>query len=184
MNSEEFTTLVKMAVTALILSLVIGAAFIMWYQLSDHANKEQLDMEKVVNTTSMERLYELRDLSSKHLSDPDEEFAPLVTNVVSALSEFNANDLLYIYVDVLDENGIYSGERIYTYNGVSTGSISFSGAQHEPLFISTDIPITEVTKYLLEYSQYRCTLEILDYNYDNIAMKGLVVRINKNLEVY
>lgn len=186
MNAEEFTTLAKMAVTAILVSLVLGAIFALWYKLSDPMIKYEKKTEKTMQSANMERLYELQDASYKSIAPGSESPPPLVSNVVSVLTEFKDDDLLYIYVAVKGQDS----SRVYTYNNVSIsdlvvydteGNVVTNNIIHE----TSSVPINLSCKYLLENSKYRCFVEIKpDVKYQNTSFIGLNILILPDEEVY
>jgi hypothetical protein len=176
MNINEGKDLVKMAITVLLISLVISAAMSLWYLLFSKEQKLQSDLEKAANSASMERLYELQDISYS-AKDGTGKY-PLVTNVVSALSEFNEQDLLFIYIDVTKNGSTFDKGSIYTYTDVNLTTANTGGFQ-DPDFetIESDIPVTVACRKLLVYSHRRCFVEMFETPYGGNNLIGLRISI-------
>ena len=173
MNVREGIDITKMAISAMLLVLVIGAALSLWYMLEDHHSGLQTDLDRASNSASMEKLYELRDMSETAKNDNKPDKYPLVSNVANAISEFNENSLLFIYIEdeedsILNDAGTVTGAT-YTYKGVTLNTM--------PNVHMSVTPTTQAVKLLLRYSKYRCKFEIVDYTYKNLTYTGIKIRI-------
>jgi hypothetical protein len=156
-----------MAIGVSLTVLLLGAVLGVWYLMSSHESKLQASMETASLSAATERLYEFQDMSQTADVTGVYEDHPLVTNVCNALSEYNEDSLLFIYVTVKDGNS-YTDTHYYTYNGVSLNSTSLSSfpghSSATQLYSGTEIPVTYAVKQLLTYSQYRCHVELGNYN--------------------
>ena len=149
MNNQEGIDMVKMSIIILLLVLVIGAVLSLFYLLSNSHYKTVKSMENATKSSSMERLYELHDLSFG-----SKDTHPLVTNVASVLSEFDETDLLYVlvsYKDTDDSSEVY----IYTYEGVALTAVP-EGATT----IQSNSPTSMAYKKLLQFSDRRCSVSL------------------------
>lgn len=146
MNTREPFDLAKMAITALLMCLVLGATMGLVYYMYDKTEERIDSMEKAATSASMEKLYELEQQFLNNMTNPDMQ--PLVTNVVAALTEFQNDDLLYVTVTTPDSN-----TTTYTYTGITltvAGNIETSA-----------IPVTDASRALLPYSHCRCQLYLM-----------------------
>ena len=178
MNINEGKDLVKMAITVLLISLVISAAMSLWYLLFSKEQKLQSDLEKAANSASMERLYELQDIS--YAAKDGTGTYPLVTNVVSALSEFNEQDLLFIYIDVTKDGYTFTNGSIFTYEGVNLTTVNTGGfqvPQSELETVESSIPVTVACRKLLVYSHRRCFVEMFETPYGGNNLIGLRISV-------
>lgn len=174
MNNQEGFDLAKMAVSVLMLSLLIGAVMSVWYFMFGTEQKLQASMDKATRSAAVERLYELEDVSNAAKEGSGQY--PLVTNVVNILSEFNEQDLLFIYVDVTENGNDFYNGALYTYEGVVLGGIDTTGLP-DPNKISCTQPVTEACKKLLLYSRYRCYVDMFETKYDNMVYTGIRVSV-------
>lgn len=200
MNAQEGITLAKMAIVAMMVTLVIGACFTIWYISYEPATKVQRDMEKAALSASASKLYDLQEQSM--VADKQREIHdqiqahPLVSTVTNCLSEFNEDSLLYVYI-VPDYGVDAAGDKIlgqpamYTYPTVdivdlggtdkdSAGSgLPGIGTLGDNKFNTSSVPVTQACKYLLQYTQYRCHLTIYDAKYqdDGNNYIGLCIEI-------
>ena len=76
---------------------------------------------------------------------------PLCSNVVSALTEFNEEDLLYIAV--IPPSDITDPPYIFTYENTN---VTLSGFTTE----ESQIPVTVASRYLLSYSDCRAEVSL------------------------
>lgn len=165
MNNQEGIDMVKMSIIILLLVLVIGAVLSLFYLMSNSHYKTVKSVENAAKSSSMERLYELHDLSFG-----SKDTHPLVTNVASVLSEFDETDLLYIlvsYKDTADVNKCY----IYTYEGVSLTSVP-----HGAVVSTSNSPTSMAYKKLLQFSDRRCSVTLDEATY--VSSKLFSVNIN------
>lgn len=176
MNIDEGKDLVKMAVAVLLFSLVIGAGLSVWYMLFSKEQELQSDLQQATNSATMERLYELQDIS--YTAKSGEGNYPLVTNVVSTLSEFNEQDLLFIYVDVTQNGSNFYDGSIFTYEGVTLADLDTGGLQAAPAdVITSSNPLTLACKKLLAYSSRRCFLELFETEYGDMTYTGIRISV-------
>ena len=149
MNSREPVDLAKMAVSLLLLCLVIGATTGLFYYMFDTTDAKIDDMEKATVSASMERLKELEHQYLNNTTNVDQY--PLVTNVVSALTEFESGDLLYVSVKLTPSlTGGAEVTKTFTYTGVTLPS--------SLTVIASSTPIIDMSRELLPYSDCRCEL--------------------------
>lgn len=164
MNTKEPFDLAKMAITLLLVCLVVGATTGFFYMLYDNTDKRIDDMEKATESASMDRIYDLVQQYESNKGDFDAY--PLVTNVVSALTEFQESDLLYVAVDISQGQVHHVGaDDVYafTYTGTNLTTVVPNAALTFTT-VQSDIPVTDASKLLLPYSNCRC--EIYLYRYD------------------
>lgn len=181
MNIREGIDITKMAIGCMLLALLIGAVFIMWYLVSGAESKVQRNMDTATNSAATERLYEMQDATFTADASGNYEDYPLVTNVCSTLSEYNEDSLLFVYCTARDiQTNTYSNSHWYTYEDVILNNLpsSFPGVSTATqLYPDTQIPITYAVKELFTYTQYRCRLQLVDYNYDNMTYTGIIVEV-------
>lgn len=191
MNIREGIDLVKMAVVAMCVSIVIGAMVTIFYLTYDPATEVTRNMEKAVVTSSAERLYDLSQQSeaADAIVDADKlvEAHPLVTNVCNVLTEFNEDSLLYVYVTQFNGSSI---GHLYTYEevGITTGAtLDKSSNPEDPTYALPDgatykafassVPVSYAVKDLLQYSQYRCHCAVRNVNYNGLKYIAVVVEV-------
>lgn len=165
MNNQEGIDMVKMSIIILLLVLVIGAVLSLFYLMSNSHYKTVKSMEDAAKSSSMERLYELHDLSFG-----SKDTHPLVTNVASVLSEFDETDLLYVlvsYKDTDDSSKVY----IYTYEGVALTAVPA-----EATTVKSNSPTSMAYKKLLQFSDRRCSVSLNETTY--VSSKMFSVNIN------
>ena len=150
MNAKEPLDLAKMSIIVLLLCLTISATAGFFYYLYDTTDERVNTMEQATLSAPMEKLFQLEDQSSSGNY-------PLVTNVVSALTEFQESDLLYITVKG-------SPSVTYTYSGVNLTTISGNEINQSA------IPVTAAAKALLPYSDSRCILKLVHVDADGYAV--------------
>lgn len=160
MNAEEGTTLVKMAITVLLVGFVIGAIMSLFYWLYGLFNTYHSGVTDDVNSTIYERVYELCDLTKKG------EY-PLVTNVANMLDSFYATDLIYVTVTI---DGPSPQHYVYTFPGVDTSSLTGT-------INVSDVPTSMAMKELLRHSECRCMVKLTDVNNGSIIFHGIEVEV-------
>lgn len=183
MKSDEGITLVKMAITCLAVTLVIGAAMAIWYLMSRNENQLRSDMERAVTTGTTYRLWDMQDQSITADEDKDPiDKHPLVSTVASILAEYSNTELLYIYCTAHkineDNTGGFSGCCLFTYPSiVITDTSALPHGDDAIQLNNSDVPITQAVKYLLQYSQYRCHVTISEVGYERNTFLGIVVEV-------
>ncbi|MCM1215118.1 MAG: hypothetical protein NC548_11430 [Lachnospiraceae bacterium] len=158
MRSNESVDMMKWAIALLLLCLLIGATLSFFYMLYDNTDRRIDSMQKAATSSNMDRLYDLQDNTLQNSGDI--HHYPLCSNVVSALTEFNEDDLLYISVITPDgdtwvftygtENNADGNNPVLT--GVP-GTVSYS-----------QIPVTMACRLLLGYSDCRSELVLGKYD--------------------
>lgn len=148
MNSREPFDLAKMAIITLLVILALGATVAFFYTLYDATDNRIDSMQKATLSASMDRLYDLRDLTETNIGKMDKY--PLVTNIVSALSDFNNEDLLYISVTTPQTED--NKTTVYTYSGTTLTGIATTD------IVYSSVPVTDACKTLLRYSD--CTAAV------------------------
>lgn len=153
MNSKEPFDLAKMGITMLLVCLVLACTVGFFYMMYDKTDKKIDSMEKATASASMERM---RDLEQQYWSSPTDVNAfPLVTNVVSALVEFEESD--FLFVNVVSPRA--TSNNTYTYSGVTlSGNL---GTINE-----SNTPVTMASRELLQYSNCRCSVLLKQYDAD------------------
>ena len=144
MRADEGITLTKMAVVAMLTTLVLGAMFALFYFMSEKTSGVQDSMNKATNTAATERLYQLQEQSetadvtaannvSAGMNPVDAakqciDDHPLVTTCASIISEYNEDSLLYIYITPHSDNESVDKDssHVYTFNGVTLTSNEFN----------------------------------------------------------
>ena len=149
MNNQEGIDMVKMSIIILLLVLVIGAVLSLFYLMSNSHYKTVKSIENATKSSSMERLYELNDLSFG-----SKDTHPLVTNVASVLSEFDETDLLYILINYKDSDDSYK-IYIYTYEGVDLTAVP-----NYATTVQSNSPTSMAYKKLLQFSDRRCSVSL------------------------
>ena len=166
MNAREPFDLAKYAIVVLLLTLVLSATLSIFYTAFDQTDARIDSMQKATNSASMERLRDLRDISDAYSYNKNK--LPLVTNIISALTEFNEEDLLYIEVISTSKDTGNTVRNVYTYTGVAlVTDETYNATQRQditPTVKHSDIPVTQACKDLLQYSDCRCTLVLGTYN--------------------
>ena len=153
MNTKEPFDLAKMGVTLLLVCLVLACTIGFFYMMYDKTNEKIDSMEKATASASMDRL---RDLEQQYWSNTtDIESFPLVTNVVSALVEFEESDVLFVNVIGLDPS---TSSNTYTYSGVTLAGSNL-GVKQE-----SNTPVTMASRELLQYSNCRCSIRLQQYD--------------------
>lgn len=187
MNATEGITLTKMAITAMLVSLVLLASFSIWYFLSDKMSDVQRSMDNAVSTAATERLYELQEMSLTATTTKEYDDYPLVTNVCNALSEYNEDSLLFVYCTAHDiKTNTYSNSHWYTYDGVTISPIPTSWPGYSSatqLYPHTQIPVTYAVKQLLSYSKYRCNMNVVEYEYQQTPTSNSMTYVGVIVEV-
>ena len=181
MNAKEGVDLAKMAIAVMLTILALSAVFMLWYFLYDEESALQDSLNAATLSAATERLYEMQDATFVADDSKEYEDYPLVSNVCSTLSEYNEDGLLFIYCTARDvSTGKYSDSHWYTYDGVVLKSLpsSFPGvATATQLYPNTQIPVTYAVKSLLPYSQYRCRLQLVDYDYEGLTYTGVIIEV-------
>lgn len=170
MNSREPFDLAKIAIGLLLVVLVIGATIAHFYGLFDTTDRRIDSMQKATASAAMDRLYDLKDLSDTNAYQLDK--LPLVTNIVSALSDFSNEDLLYIIVKLPQEMG--DVKELFVYEGVTITNPGSGVTIHE-----SDIPMTEACRLLLQYSN--CTARL---NVEQVTIEGYKDLSYVTVEIY
>lgn len=106
MNANEGISMVKMSVAVLMLVLLIGAIMGMFYYMSDSGYKAQKHMENAASSGKADNLFDLTQYTR------DTGLIPVPT-AVSAITEFEDQDLLYVRVCVLDKDGKAASDEVY-----------------------------------------------------------------------
>ncbi len=147
METREHVDLVKMAITAMMVTMVLGAMFSLFYFVYTAASKKSSEMQDTITSSSTEKLSDLCNATNS--GD-----MPWVTSVINALSEVEDTNLLY--VQVIDNS---SGDQLYfTYPDVTLTGVSAS------LVRQVELPLDEASKYLLGYTNCRCGVQYLTDN--------------------
>lgn len=166
MNAREGVDLAKMAVVASLVCLVISSVLGVYFLLSDSETKYQRSMELAVSTTVMDRFHDFEDESVNASLENDFERYPLVSNVANALSEFNEDSLLYVYVRRYDsETGATTDKTVFTYAQVNDSDLQGALGDNTISIKHTESPTSDSVKKLLTYSKNRCSLQIADAVY-------------------
>lgn len=152
MRSQEGVDMMKWAIALLLVCLLIGTTLAFFYMLYDNTDKRIDSMEKAATSSNLDRLYDLQDNTFSNTGNISRY--PLCSNVVSALKEFNEEDLLYILV-TSPEGDTY----LFTYTGTQFNAPA-NGINTEV----SDIPVTEACRYLLAYSDCRAELSLGKYD--------------------
>ena len=153
MNAREGVDMVKMAIACLLLTLLIGATLGVWYYMSSSAYQAQSQMEKSVDTAKADNLFDLTQYTR-------DEGLVAVPTVVSAITEFDDGDLLFIRVVALDKDGNPYIDEIYVPQGLNdSGSFTASG-QSSVGIIYDDVVryVNAACKRLLQFSDSYCQI--------------------------
>lgn len=181
MNAREGMDLVKMAITAMLVTLVIGAGFFAWNKMATPMGSLEKSLESATLSAATERLYEMQDMSTTARSTQKYEDFPLVSNVCNILSEYNEDSLLFVYCTAHDASNNYVQPNYFTYENVVINNFpGFPGTNGNiPTnpYPNTQQPVTYAVKYLLPYSQYRCDVKMVDYSYKGNNYVGVIVDV-------
>lgn len=156
MDRHEHLDVMKMAITILMTSLVIGAAVTFFYFNIRVENQFDKAMVNATNSSRMNRLKDLQDLSF----GDDVSNYPLVTQVMSALDNFSAEELLYIRI--LSAGGTDGPvmppdkpQIIIHYKGYVPSDLDGVTG-----LTPSETPVALAQEHLMHYAQCRCKLEI------------------------
>lgn len=163
MFGNEGIQMSKMAIAVLLVCLLVGSTVSFFYMMYDNTDQRVKKMEEATNSSDMERLYELADLTTTNGLSPDE--LPLVTNVVSALTSFSEDSLLYIYVIPPADSDECT---VYVYDDATT--VESAEGVHKNV---SNIPVTYACRQLLQYSNSRCEVRLYNVN----SMTGVHIAI-------
>lgn len=155
MNSREHIDLTKMAITAMMVTLVLGALLALFFFLYTFMSKKSTDAQQIITTTSTEKLSDLCNATNS--GD-----MPWVTSVINSLTEVEDPNLLYI--QVVDNNT--GAETFFTYEDVSLQGVNLANVKQYQM------PIDACCQYLLGFSNKRCGVQYLQDN-NNLAAGGL-----------
>ncbi len=190
MNAREGLDIAKMAITCMLVTLVLGAAFGVWYLCYQPMSDVQRSMTQATNTSATERLRDLQDQSESadKATDPDdiETGHPLVTSVANILSEYDDDSLLYVYIVNIGAGSPKDGQ-LYTYEGVAVNTLAnndvdangnmLPGITTCTRYADSTVPVTQAVKSLLTYSQYRCHVHLQNTTYNGMQYTGVVVEV-------
>lgn len=188
MNSDnnEGIYLAKMAITALLVALLVGAIVSLFYMLLTFGNAKYGSTKKAVETVNTEKLRTLQDQSVTADSATDSTKAhPLVSSVVSTLLEFDEKDIVYIYVTCRRQNGntfSYNSSRVFTYNNVNFTSGVLSGLPgYTPSTTEFrgDTILSAATRYINQWAAERCHVSIGEVPYGASTLTGVCVEVLK-----
>lgn len=155
MQPREHVDLAKMAITAMMVTLVLGALLALFFFLYTFLSHKTTDVQQVITQTSTEKLSDLCNATNS--GD-----MPWVTSVINALTEVDDSNLLY--VQVVDNN---SGDEIFfTYDDITIQGVDQSKVKQFQL------PMDACCQYLLGFSNKRCGIQYLEDN-NNLAAGGL-----------
>lgn len=181
MNAREGIDLAKMAVACLLMCLVIGAGFTVWYLMENQESKFQDSMEKATVSSYMDRMWDFHNTSATALAENEYDDMPLVTNAANAISEFNEDSLLFVYIDEVHKNSsgtysVYKNGHLYTYTGVTISNVSAT-FKTTPTVSNSEQPTTHSVKQLLKYSECRCFVEVAPVTYSNMEYTGIRISV-------
>lgn len=142
MNIREGVDLAKMAVTSMLVCLVLGAIFTIWYLMSDKGNALVGSMEKSANSATSERLLDLQDQSiaadainkdtiaqyynnGTWVGTPTQEEKRYVTQLIQ--EQHDAHPLVTTTANVIDEFNEDSLLYIYVVDHFSSTSETTAG---------------------------------------------------------
>lgn len=168
MNAREGIDLAKMAIISSLVCLLISSVLGSWYLLSDSETRYQRSMENAVSSTVMDRFYDFEEESTNATNEGDFERFPLVSSVAHALSEFNEDSLLYIYIRRVDTSGpspVVNDKNLYTYAGLNGSEISGAIGDSSIKVHHSEVPTSSSVQQLLKYSKNRCSLSIAEAVY-------------------
>lgn len=149
MEAREHIDLTKMAVTAMMVTLVLSAMLALFFFLYKVLSDAATDTQQVITTTSTDKLYDLCDATNSG------EY-PWVTSVINAITEVDDANLLY--VQVIDNTATPSTQLYFTYNDVT-----ITGAPVSQIRQNTS-PLDECSKYLMGFTNKRCGVQYLTDN--------------------
>lgn len=183
MNSEEGVSLVKYAVGALLLCLLLGAVFFLWNILYIPANKSSEDIEASARSSTRQRLMSLQDDSNaadlgSTTMTPEEviEAHPLVTQVTHTIGELSSDDLLFVFV-CENKNTVTSKGWMFTYKNITYNNTSVLPCAPSNTVNDTDVPTQLAVKHLLQYSDKRCHVTVADVDYSGLTYTGIIVEV-------
>lgn len=157
MQSREHVDLVKMAITAMMVTLVLSALLSLFYFLYTQVSKASYSVTQTVTSTTTEKLSDLCNTTNS--GD-----YPWVTSVANAISEVDDANLLY--VQVINKNTTPETQMYFTYNDVTISGVPTSQIK------AYTSPLDEASKYLLGYSNKRCGVQYLTGN-DGTIQNGM-----------
>lgn len=155
MQPREHVDLAKMAITAMMVTLVLGALLALFFFLYTFLSHKTTDVQQVITHTSTEKLSDLCNATNS--GD-----MPWVTSVINALTEVDDSNLLY--VQVVDNNS--GAEIFFTYDDITIQGVDQSKVKQFQL------PMDACCQYLLGFSNKRCGIQYLEDN-NNLAAGGL-----------
>ena len=153
MNSREGMDMVKMSISVLLLTLLIGAIMGMFYFASDSGYREQKHLEDAAESGKADNLFDLTQYTR------DVSLVPVPT-AVSAITEFEDEDVLFVRVCVLDSTGNVELDEFYAprdssytfdvVSGEDAGSTHIKFNDNHIRFVNT------ACRRLLQYSDDEC----------------------------
>lgn len=183
-GANEGIGIAKMAVACILCALLVGAIVTLFYMFLNIGDQKFGSTKKSVETVNMEKLYTLQDqsLTADHMNNSVEQH-PLVSAVSATLLEYDEKDLVYIYITSRRPSGLtytYSGSKLFTYNGVSftPGVLNvLPGYSSGVSYTYNDTILSAATKYLNQWSKYRCHLSVDDVPYGNDTLIGICIEV-------
>lgn len=144
MNTDEGKKLANIVFQVILLLTVVAAVITIFTLISIYSNKELTRSEDTLNSVSMEKVIGL-----EMQQDP-----VLCTMVANALQDFDDADLGYVHVI---DNTVHPAERyLYTYS-----DYGLTGATSGAYIDSSNYPIDNAVAKLLQYSNRRCSIELI-----------------------
>lgn len=185
MRADEGLDLAKMAIACLLLCLLLGAVFLMWNMLYAPTREMEIGMEVSATDAVRERLMSLQD--SSNAADADASLMssedivaahPLVTQVTHTLSEFDDNDLLFVFV-CENKDTVTSNGWMFTYPGVTYSNTSILPVAPGPgqTINDSEVPTAMAVKHLRQYSKHRCHLTIAPVENGGNTYIGIIVEV-------
>ena len=154
MNVSEGISLTKMAVAATLLALLLGIASTFFYTLYTNVIHKDSEVSDVMSTASLNKLYELVNMSSEALAEGDNDYDyPLVSAVINAFSEVTSNEILFY-----DVYQMY-GDGNHVVFSLEDADITFTLGAGETVTPHPDrMPQDLCARYLYTYIGRRCSV--------------------------
>lgn len=185
MNAQEGVNLAKMAVAAMLCTLLVGAIVSLFYIFLNRGDAELGAAKKEVTSINMEKLYSLQDQSLTADSSPNYlEEHPLVSAASASILEHQETDLIYIYVTCRYKdaygNYAYKNSRMFTYKNVSfaPGVLnSLPGYSAGVAYVYEDTILSSAAKYLHQWAKERCHVSVNDVPYGSDSFTAISVEV-------
>ena len=155
MNAEEPMNLTKWAVSAMLLSLLLGITTTFFYFLYTNLSDKQSSTQDIIASASVDKFYylEQQTKTADSAPTPQVEDYPLVSSVVNAFTELDSADILYY--DIYSKNNTV--RKCFV---IDSGTITVANLPADA--VKSTVMNTEAAKYLMSFIGNRCRVYVID----------------------